>query len=110
MQRGSDYLELTDYARVLHRRWATVLGFTVIGLVLAGAYYFVSPRTYAATALVQVNALQTTENALGGRTSGPVNMDNENQIVQSASAAPIAKSQLKTPRSAVDLLSEIKVT
>ncbi len=87
-----------------------MLGFTVIGLVLAGAYYFVSPRTYAATALVQVNALQTTENALGGRTSGPVNMDNENQIVQSASVAAIAKSQLKTPLSVADLLKEIKVT
>jgi capsular polysaccharide biosynthesis protein/cellulose biosynthesis protein BcsQ len=110
MQPGADYFELADYAGVLRRRWLTVLGFTLIGVALAGAYYYVAPRSYAATVLVQVNALQTTANALGGRTSGPVNMDNENQIVQSAAVAAIAKSQLKSPLSVTGLLKEIKVT
>ncbi len=110
MRPGADYFELADYAGVLRRRWLMVLAFTVVGIALAGAYYYVAPRVYAATALVQVNALQTTANALGGRTSGPVNMDNENQIVQSAAVAAIAKSKLNSALSVADLLKEIKVT
>ena len=109
MQPGADYLELADYLGVLRRHWLTVLGLSFVGVLLAAAYYYVAPRSYAATVLVQVNALQTTANALGGRTSGPVNMDNENQIVQSAAVAAIAKSQLKSPLPVTGLLDEIKV-
>lgn len=105
----SDYFELADYLGVLRRRWLTVVAFTVAGIALAGAYYYVAPRTYAATVLVQVNALQNNANALGGRTSGPVNMDNEGQIAQSATVASIVKSKLHSPLSVTGLLKDVKV-
>jgi Mrp family chromosome partitioning ATPase/capsular polysaccharide biosynthesis protein len=106
---GSDYFELADYVGVLRRRWPTILVFTLIGIVAAAAYYYVTPRTYSATVLIQVNPLPTNANALGGRTAGPVNMDNEGQIVASATVGAIAKSQLGISTSVTDLLKEIKV-
>lgn len=109
VQPRSDYFELADYLGVLRRRWLTVLALTVAGIALAGAYYYVAPRTYAATVLVQVNALQNNANALGGRTSGPVNMDNEGQIAQSATVASIVKSKLNSPLSVTGLLKDVKV-
>ncbi len=110
MQQGSDYFELADYFGVLRRRWLMVLALTLAGVAAAGAFYYIAPRTYAATVLVQVNALQNNANALGGRTSGPVNMDNEGQIAQSATVGAIAKSQLKSPLTVTGLLKDVKVT
>lgn len=109
MQQGSDYFELADYVGVLRRRWLMVVTLTLAGIVLAGGYYYVAPRTYAATVLVQVNALQNNANALGGRTSGPVNMDNEGQIAQSATVAAIVKSKLHSPLTVTGLLKNVKV-
>src|SRR5215469_4317648 len=109
VQPGSDYFELADYLGVLRRRWLMVLALSLAGVVLAGAYYYIAPRTYAATVLVQVNALQNNANAVGGRTSGPVNMDNEAQIVQSATVAAIVKSRLNSPLSVTGLLKDVKV-
>ena len=109
VQPRSDYFELADYLGVLRRRWLTVLALTVAGIALAAAYYYVAPRTYAATVLVQVNALQNNSNALGGRTSGTVNMDNEGQIAQSATVASIVKSKLNSPLPVTGLLKDVKV-
>jgi capsular polysaccharide biosynthesis protein len=108
-QPGSEYFELADYVGVLRRRWLMILAFTFAGILLGAGYYYVAPRIYTATVLIQVTALPTDANALGGRTGGPVNMDNEGQIVQSATVAAIAKSQLKTPLSVTNLLKEIHV-
>lgn len=110
MPQGSDYFELADYVGVLRRKWAVIIAFTLVGVVLAGAYYYVAPRTYTATILVQVNALPTNANALGGRTGGPINMDNEGQIVQSATIASIAKAKLHSQLSLVDLVRKVHVT
>jgi capsular polysaccharide biosynthesis protein len=109
VQPRSDYFELADYLGVLRRRWLTVLALAVAGTALAGAYYVVAPHVYAATVLVQVNALQNTANALGGRTSGPINMDNEAQLAQSATVAAIVKSKLNSPLSVTSLLKNVKV-
>ena len=64
LQPGSEYFDLSDYVGVLRRRWALIVAFTLIGLVLGGAYYYVTPRAYAATVLVQVNALPSNANQL----------------------------------------------
>lgn len=109
IQPGSDNFELADYIGVLRRRWLMIVAITFIGIAVAGAYYYVTPRVYAATTLVQVNALQNNANALGGRTSGAVNMDNEGQIVQSAMVASIVKSKMNSPLSVTGLLKDVKV-
>src|SRR6266567_1022062 len=109
-QAAPDYFELADYASVLRRRWRTVAVWAVIGLVLAGAYLVVGPKKYTATVLVQVNALPDNANAVGGRTGGPVNMDNEGQSVQSAAVASIVKARTHNPLSVTDLVRHIHVT
>jgi Mrp family chromosome partitioning ATPase len=106
---GSDYFDLADYVGVLRRRLLMIASFAVIGLVLAGAYYVVSPRVYASTVLIQVNPLPTNANALGGRTGGPVNMDNEGQIATSATVGAIARNKLSSPLSVSALLKEVHV-
>ncbi len=110
MPQGSDYFELADYVGVLRRRWAIIVMFTLVGIVLAGAYYYVAPRTYTASVLVQVNALPTNANALGGRTGGPINMDNEGQIVESATVASIVRAKLHSSLSIADLVKKVRVT
>ncbi len=109
LQPGSEYFDLSDYVGVLRRRWALILAFTLIGLVLGGAYYYVTPKKYAATVLVQVNALPSNANQLGGRTGGPVNMDNEAQIVVSATVASIARAKLHSPLSVTGLSKQLHV-
>ncbi len=107
---GSEYFELADYVGVLRRRWLIIVGLALIGVVLAGAYFYVAPKTYSSTVLVQVNALPTDANALGGRTGGPINMDNEGQLVKSATVASIVKAKLNSPLSIVDLVKNIEVS
>ena len=110
LQAAPDYFELSDYVSVLRRRWRTVAVWAVLGLVLAGLYLAVGAKKYTATVLVQVNALPNNANAVGGRTGGPVNMDNEGQAVQSAAVAAIVKARIHSPLSVTDLVRHIHVT
>jgi len=109
LQPGSEYFDLSDYVGVLRRRWTLILAFTLIGLVLGGAYYYITPKKYAATVLVQVNALPSNANQLGGRTGGPVNMDNEAQIVVSAKVVSIVRAKLKSPLGVTGLAKQLHV-
>src|ERR1700722_2448639 len=109
MSPGSDYFDLADYAGVLRRRWLMIVSFFVSGLLLAGASYVVAPRVYSSTVLIQVNALPTNANAVGGRTGGPVNMDNEAPILQSATVGAIAKANLGSQLTVANLLRDVTV-
>ncbi len=109
-QAAPDYFELSDYTTVLRRRWRRIAAVTLAGIVLAAAYVFLAPKTYTATALVQVNALPNNANAVGGRTGGPVNMDNEAQTVRSLAVANLVKKRLRSPLSATDISGNLHVT
>jgi capsular polysaccharide biosynthesis protein/Mrp family chromosome partitioning ATPase len=109
-QAAPDYFELSDYVTVLRRRWRTIAVWAVAGLVLAGLYLVVGPKKYTATVLVQVNALPNNANAVGGRTGGPVNMDNEGQAVQSAAVVAIVQERIHSTLSVTDLVRHIHVT
>jgi Mrp family chromosome partitioning ATPase/capsular polysaccharide biosynthesis protein len=109
-QVAPDYFELSDYTGVLRRHWRRIAACALAGLALAAAYVVVGPRTYTATVLVQVNALPNNANALGGRTGGPVNMDNEAQSVRSLAVAQIVKSRLHSQQSAADIAQNIRAT
>src|SRR5262249_26094565 len=106
---AQDYFELSDYTSVLRRRWRRIAACALAGLLLAAAYVVVGPKTYTATVLVQVNALPNNANAVGGRTGGPVNMDNEGQSVRSLAVAQIVKSKLASTQSAADIAQNIQV-
>ena len=84
------------YSRMLRRSWALILGFVLVGLVLAGADYLHAPRTYQARASVLVTdtgAPQTT--AVGERTvGGDVNLDTEARLLVSADVVDRVLSRL----------------
>jgi Mrp family chromosome partitioning ATPase len=109
-QAAPDYFELSDYTIVLRRRWRRIVAVTCAGAALATAYVFLAPKTYTATVLVQVNALPNNANAVGGRTGGPVNMDNEAQAVRSLAVADLVKKRLRSSLSAEDISNNIHVT
>jgi Mrp family chromosome partitioning ATPase len=104
-----DYFELSDYTGVLRRRWRRIAAVGLAGLALAAAYVFLAPKTYTGSVLVQVNALPNNANAIGGRTGGPVNMDNEAQTVRSLAVAAIVQSVLHSSRSPTDISRNLKV-
>jgi capsular polysaccharide biosynthesis protein len=106
---GTDSFELGDYLGMLRRRWLIVVALTCVGLVLAGAYYKTARKTYTATTAVYVNATATNNNATFGRTSGPVNMDNEAQIAQSEIVAAIAARRMHSTLPLQTLLKQISV-
>jgi capsular polysaccharide biosynthesis protein/Mrp family chromosome partitioning ATPase len=110
LQAAPDYFELSDYTSVLRRRWKTIAAVTLAGVALSVAYLQVAPATYTATVLVQVNALPNNANAVGGRTGGPVNMDNEGQAVRSTAVVDLVKKSLNSPLSVTDLSQKIHVT
>ena len=109
-QAAPDYFELSDYTTVLRRRWRRIVLVTLAGVALTGAYVFLAPKTYTATVLVQVNALPNNANAVGGRTGGPVNMDNEAQAVRSLTVANLVKKRLRSSLSATDISNNIRVS
>jgi capsular polysaccharide biosynthesis protein len=104
-----DYLELSDYLGVLRRRWVTIVLLTCIGIVLGGAYVELVPPVYTASTLVQVNALSSNANAVGGRTAGLVNMDNEAQVVKSGTVAARVKTRLHSHMTLIDIDKQISV-
>jgi Mrp family chromosome partitioning ATPase len=109
-QAAPDYFELSDYTTVLRRRWRRIAVVALAGVLLTAAYVFLAPKTYTATVLVQVNALPNNANAVGGRTGGPVNMDNEAQAVRSLAVANLVKKRLGSSLSATDISNNIRVS
>jgi capsular polysaccharide biosynthesis protein len=105
-----DTFELADYLGVLRRRWWIAVLLAAVGLLGSAAYVKVAPKEYTATAAVYVSATAANNNQALGRTSGPVNMDNEAQIAQSQSVAVLAARQLHSPLSPQDLVKKVTVS
>jgi uncharacterized protein involved in exopolysaccharide biosynthesis/MinD-like ATPase involved in chromosome partitioning or flagellar assembly len=105
-----EHFEPSDYLGLVRRRWWIVFVLAFVGVALAGAYVKVAPKTFIASALVQVNALPNSVGPAGARTNSPVNMDNEAQLVQSVAVASLAGRDLHSPLSAKDLAKQISVT
>ncbi|MGI9005077.1 MAG: Wzz/FepE/Etk N-terminal domain-containing protein, partial [Streptosporangiaceae bacterium] len=102
--------DFADYLGVLRRRWRTILGLTLAGLLAAAAYVVVAPKTYTATALVYVTAnAANSEELLGIKTPTVVNMDNEAQVVTSTTVARTAAALLKTRQRPIDLVRQVTV-
>ena len=108
-----DSFEAADYIGVLRRRWWIVLVCAIIGLVAAFGYVTVAPKTYTATASVNVvpTAADQTNVVAGSRTSGAtVNLDTEAQVVQSTTVAVIAGRTMHSPLTAWALAQQVNVT
>ncbi len=109
-----DSFESAHYVGWLRRRWWIVLALAIVGLVGAFGYVMVAPKTYTATAAVNVTPVPTDQS---GPTSGSkgagstqVNLDTEAQIVTSSTVATIAGHALHSPLTPYKLSQEISVT
>ncbi len=107
---STESYDFADYLSVLRRRWRTIAGWTLAGVLLAAAYLVAGPKTYTATASVYVTNNAANSQALfGSKTTAVVNMDNEAQVVQSTSVARQAKKFLKSSLSSTALLKNVAV-
>ena len=109
-----DSFELADYTGVLRRRWPVIVGWAVLGLLIAAAYAVIGPKTYAATAAVAVTASgsgvpSASGSGHGGATS-IVNMDSDAQLVQSSSVAAAAARLMGSSTAPSVLAKDVTVT
>jgi capsular polysaccharide biosynthesis protein len=106
-------LEFAGYFAVLRRRWWVVLVLVCVGALAAAAYIAKSPKSYTATASVNVTATGVTQSqggaVAGGRTSSAVNLDTEAQIVKSSTVAAIAGHALHSPLTPAALIGNVSV-
>jgi capsular polysaccharide biosynthesis protein/Mrp family chromosome partitioning ATPase len=99
-----------DYGLLLRRRGWVVLCGVLIGLIFAYAYVTLTPKTFRSTALVLVKATEADRGAVaGGRTSAPVNLDTESQLVRSIVVATRAQKLLRSPLPPAELVSYLQV-
>jgi len=103
-------VEFSDYGEILRRRWWIIAVLCVIGVGLALAALQVVPKTYSATALVQVKSVGESGAVANGRTSDAVNLDTEAQLVKSNDVAIRAREILKSDEAVRDLAKRVNVT
>ena len=108
-----DSFEAADYVGVLRRRWWIVVAVMIVGLVAAFGYVTVAPKSYSATASVNVipTAADQSNSVAGSRTSGAtVNLDTEAQVVTSTAVATLAGKMMNSPLTPYKLAAQIAVT
>lgn len=107
-------VSLTHALSVLARRWRVVALCAALGLALAYAAYLVVPRSYEATAQVQVNPLPVaiTGTANGSQTVSvkDVSMPTEVGLVTSYQVAGAVAKGIGWTGSLDDLIAEVSVT
>jgi capsular polysaccharide biosynthesis protein/Mrp family chromosome partitioning ATPase len=105
----SDSLELADYIGAVQRRWRIVVALTVIGLVVAGIVVKVAQKSYTATASVYVAGLASDPSRAALGAGGPVNMDNEAQLIRSRAVAELVAQRLHGSSPPVQLTNRLSV-
>src|SRR5579859_990805 len=108
-----DSFEAADYVGVLRRRWWIALALAVVGVVGAFGYVTVAPKSYTATASVNVvpTAADQSNAVAGSRTSGAtVNLDTEAQVVTSTAVATLAGKMMNSPLTPWQLAQQVAVT
>jgi capsular polysaccharide biosynthesis protein/MinD-like ATPase involved in chromosome partitioning or flagellar assembly len=109
----ADSFELTDYLKVLRRRWLIVVIVVLLSALATVGYLYVAPKVYTASAEVAVTptgAANTQQGSSGSRNAAPVNMDNEAQLVQSLTVANSAARILDSPLSPQALRKQVTVS
>ena len=108
-----DSFEMADYMGVLRRRWWIIVVGACVGLAGAFAYVTVAPKTYTATASVNVTptAADQSNAVAGSRTAGAtVNLDTQAQVVTSTAVTTLAGKMMHSPLTPWQLAQQIGVT
>ena len=109
-QSGDSTLQLGDYLRLAKRRWWAIALGLLVGLSAGYAFTATRGQQYTSTASVLVQPVGTDTEVANGRTSGPVNLDTEAQLVRSSAVEAKAHDLLRTSLSPEDLGEAVKVT
>ncbi|HET7902772.1 MAG TPA: Wzz/FepE/Etk N-terminal domain-containing protein [Candidatus Nanopelagicales bacterium] len=108
-----DTVSLSHAMTVLLRRWRIVLACTVLGVLLAGVAYVITPASYQATSQVLVSplpvALSATATGAQSVTAKDVSMATEVGLATSPDVAASAATGLKYTGSPSDLLAHVDV-
>lgn len=104
------YVTTLDYGRALRRGWWLIAAGLVLGLVFAALALVLVPKTYTSTASVLVNSTGDTAQVANGRTSTPVNLDTEAQLVKSSVVAAKAQDELDDDQPIRQLVRQVNVS
>lgn len=99
------YLDLSDYLDIMRRRKAWIVVSIAVMVLLGGAHFLLTPRTYVSTARVLVEEINVDPVEAGN----PVDLETESEIVLSTGVAGLAKESLGTEQAAADLLKHVSV-
>ncbi len=103
--------DLADYLGMLRRHWWLVVLLVAAGLGGGVAAAHTRPKVYeSATSVLVMPTGVTSGNASGGRTSGPINLDTEAQLVVSTDIATAAQKLLKVATPPDQLAANVAVT
>jgi capsular polysaccharide biosynthesis protein len=105
-------IDMMEYTGMLRRRWWIVVALTIFGTVGGFAYYQISPKIYNATAAVNVlrTGANQSDQVVGARAGGAVDLNSEAQLVTSATVAAAAGKIMKSPLAPTALAHEITIT
>jgi capsular polysaccharide biosynthesis protein/MinD-like ATPase involved in chromosome partitioning or flagellar assembly len=109
-QSGGSTLQLGDYLRLAKRRWWAIALGLLVGLSAGYAFTVTRGQEFTSTASVLVSPVSTDGEVENGRTTGPVNLDTEAQLVRSSAVENKARDLLRTSISPEDLGESVKVT
>ncbi len=105
--RDGSFLDLGDYVKVVKRRWKLVVAIAAIAVVASALWTSVQTRLYTATAEVLVRPPLSGSTLLGA--TQQLNVDNEQQIMNSLSVAAIASQRVDLTESPRQLLGRLEV-
>ncbi len=99
--------DLSDYVRVVRRRWKLIVAVAMACVVLAVLYSLVASDTYAASAKVQIPASANPGN--GGQNQTAADVATEVAVMKSQAVANRVALTLNTKQSPDELLSRVTV-
>src|SRR3954470_20591400 len=103
-------LDLRHYAEVLWHRKRLIGICLLVGILLAGAYAFLAPKSYRSKAVVEVKPtkVRLPDLATAGLDKA-INMDTERQVASSTTVATIAADSLGSTGTPQSLLKHVNV-
>ncbi len=103
--------DVSDYLGMVRRHWWLVALLTAVGVAGAAGFARTQPQVYeSATSVLVMPTGGQDANAAGGRTSGPINLDTEAQLVVSTDIATAAGQLLQVPTPPDQLAAHVTVT
>jgi capsular exopolysaccharide synthesis family protein len=109
VQPEGTFLDLRDYGRVIARRWRLIAACIAVAVVVAIVWTMTQTPIYTATTEMLVKSPLGTA-TVGTLTPTPLNIENEQQIVDSLKVAELASPDVPGGMDAVTLLKHVDVT